>query len=215
MARAQFNPSTLKASYNSVTKRQQVLTGICDVCTDFGFDTPTQIKITLAGILACYGFGCCEGDQAVTDYGLGWAGEFILNQGRILWPSGIPGWFDSVPHALPCWYGAIAYGDYGSWDLYNLSDCLGGVDESLDFYCIVPRVQIIKTLGNLKVDITVHLCYQGVNTSCKQIFHGNIDFGDTPAQCMPYGVTFDNMLECVGDDMPCFGNGTAIITAWG
>ena len=216
MTRAQFNPSTLKASYNPVTKRQQVLTGTCDVCTDFGFDTPTQVKITFAGILSCYGIGCCEEKKANTGSGIGWGGEFILNQGRITWPSGIPGWFDSVPHALPCWYGAIYYGDYGGWDLYNLNDCLGGILEHFDYYCFVPRIQILKSVGKLIVDITAHLCFTGVElTTCYQIFHGNKDFGATPPCCMPYDVTFDNLLECTGDDMPCMGDGTAIITEWG
>lgn len=53
--RAQINPSTVKASYNAVTKKQIAWDTYCGHCGET--DTPMTIRLTLSGITG----GACQG----------------------------------------------------------------------------------------------------------------------------------------------------------
>lgn len=58
--KVQFNPSTLKASYNPSTGKVQTITSICDYCVDF---SPLAIQLTFSGVTQC-----CNQDTVGSSY---------------------------------------------------------------------------------------------------------------------------------------------------
>jgi len=221
MARVQFNPSTQKVLFNPDTQKVLMVAAECGHCVDIATDgiTPTLLKVDFSGILSCYGFNCCAATiRRNTDYGVGWNNGYILEQGLVDWDQGVPYWRDNAT-IWPCWWSAIYTGDYGGYDQYNLENCQGGLVEHYDFYGCVPRVSIGRAGDDLQANVWYDLNAKGaISGNClhRQIFGANLNFGSSPAKCMPYGTDIPNGtgFRCEGDPMPCFGDGIATITEW-
>ena len=218
MPRAQFNPSTQMASYISANKFQQAIGVDCDVCLHFERVTPENIKVTLANILCCEGFNCCPGAEqlfALTDYGNGWNREYILSQGFIDVSNGVPYWkYGGTPH-YPCHWSAMINDDFGSFDIYNLGECAGGVAHHGTFDWIVVHVIVYtdydKTILHANIDVTL---YESGTTNWYQIFEQSpIDVMPYP-DCFPYNLVIQNDEKCEHEDNQRFGEGTAKITEW-
>lgn len=219
MTLLQFNPSTQKVLFNPDTQKVLMVKADCEHCNFYDLVTPQQIKITFEGILCCMGFDCCENqtDEALTDYGIGWNQSFILEQGRLSCADGEPGtwWLDDPRHKLPCWYGAVYYGDFGGYDTYNLPDCQGGIAGHSNLYVALPTVLIASHYdGKIQFQVALRWHTSGHEALCPQPFLKVSEF--TPvADCLPYDVVLNNEHLCAGDHpWPCYGNGTAIITKW-
>jgi len=234
MPRAQFNPSTLKASFDSATNRAQMVGAPCDKCPPN--TTPPQVKINIAGVLVCPSPGnCCPeieiygaASGKIIEQGIGWDMEMILNQGRCWYDySGLWGPPCNVvcpdPHPSPCQWSGVVYGDFGSFEAYNLDNCGGGIQFKGDFYAYIIRILKIGNLPDCSLEIRAHLGWvktSGSGRDCDaiQIFHAV--YAIDPDVCLPYdhyiynGEGYTGDFDCGSTPQPCIGDGTAILTEW-
>lgn len=201
--RAQYNPNTGKASYDAGASRQQTIRTVCQDCLD---PTPAAIKVILDGIVWCPGLNnCCTNTRdKVTSYGVGWNGEFILSQGRVLLS------FVREMPPIPCWWSTIHWGDYGSAIKYNAINCDEGVDFIYNFIAQKVEVLVRPDLIQVESDLGYLQPGSGIIWS-RQIFRKQRFPGGLPfSGCFDYGEVYNNERICPGD---CWGDGTAVISA--
>ena len=217
MAREQINPSTQIVLFNPLTQKVLMVAADCDVCVAFGKDTPQYAKVTLANILSCTGTDCCEGTNQkfrLTNYGDGWNGEYIIEQGYVQNVGNYPVRVSPMD-TNPCFWAAMIEGDFGEFDYYNLGQCQGGVAVHSTFDWLVIRV-----LMHMDVPETIRRCNMEAilvasgTSYWYQIFLKTVFIATPYPDCLPYGVTIANEHTCAGDPMPCFGNGTFRFTEW-
>jgi len=210
MAEAQFNPSTLKASFDSATKKQQVINMGCEHCP--GGTSPETIKVTASGILCCPGVGnCCSsvGDDKIkiTSMGIGWNGVSVLQRGWypwMNWNSDTGKWSGAEEGSL-CVWSELIYDDFGYAEHYNLANCQGGVDSYIQY--VAKLVQFIRT--NTQWQLGIMLGGVGTAPSWPDHPFQRSESGGPFEYCIPYDLELENDYECPSD---CIGNGTAIIT---
>lgn len=215
MAKEQFNPSTQKVLFNPATQKVLMVAADCEACAAFGKDTPQYAQVTLSGILSCPGLDCCEGTPKfrLTSYGIGWNGVYILEQGRVTNVGNYPVWESA--QVRPCSWSAMINDDFGGFDLYNLDGCLGGVAAHYDFDWLVIRTYMHMDVPETirRFDMTAFLVASG-SVHWYQIFL-KTGFIATPyPDCIPYNVNISNDFTCVGDPMPCWGQGTFKFAEW-
>ncbi len=215
MAKEQFNPSTQKVLFNPATQKVLMLAADCEVCAAFEKDTEPYAKVTLANILCCTGLNCCESSEKfrLTSYGVGWNGEYIIEQGRIVNVANYP--VRQSAQDFPCHWGAMINDDFGEFDLYNLDGCQGGVAEHVLFDWLVIRVYM-----HMDVPETIRRCNMEVilvasgTVYWHQIFLKTTFIATPYPDCLPYNVNISNSIVCAGDPMPCFGSGTFRFSKW-
>lgn len=129
---AQFNPSTLKAKYNPVTKKQIVIKYNCSRCPG---TTPYQVDVTISNFAYCG--ECCNQvgfSEKISGHG-NIGGTF-----RLTW---------RYENEDICLWDTTESGGYGNYSGYQLQNCAGPADRwnySLDTYYIKIQKSVAGTI---------------------------------------------------------------------
>ncbi len=194
IARVQFNPSTLKASYNPATGKVQVLSPQCGFCDG---NTPFEIVLTFSGLEMCE-FPCFVIDDC-DEFRGGRSEEYTINLADALNGSHV------LTYVSGCqWRADVPIsGRYNLW-VANAPGSGCSCDGKITQFWTYTTILILATIGFGSVTVVANargfLDGVGVIGTVSNLFLGGVSH----TGCEVFGSGNNNASPCV---LPDFGFG--------
>ncbi len=210
MLKVWYDPALKKIHYDPTAKKILTTGAQCKYCPDPSA-APEAVAAEIENILCCAGVGECGSGgldrYKFLDQGIGWDGEALLSRGRFEWSESAGLWlpYDDEDQWTYCYWSNVVYDDFGTYVHYNLDNCGGGIDYTVN---LTSRKIWLMRGGNywkLKID------FKGPKGSpvppFSSVFLYDTYGGPWTEWCVPYGE-YENENVCPNE---MIGNGTVTL----